>query len=194
MTTIERLSEPIPAEPDVGNYFVSAYPPFSHWQPNELDAVKQALCATPMLGTDVPLGLYLHVPFCVHRCQFCYYRSFSGKTRVEMDGYVDSLLSELSLYSSQPALSGRKLDFVYFGGGTPSMLSVEQIQRLLDGVQLAFPWTEVREASFECAPKTTTRRRLGSDVHEVTAVAGETRSHRQRHMQSGALRVGRSNI
>ncbi|MCP4192523.1 MAG: coproporphyrinogen III oxidase family protein [Planctomycetaceae bacterium] len=156
MTTTEPKTH---NEPEAGNYFVSAYPPFSCWQSSQLDAVHRVLDSRVTRAT-IPLGLYLHVPFCVHRCQFCYYRSFSGKTRLEMDGYVDSVLSELSIYGSQPVLVGRNLDFVYFGGGTPSMLSVEQLEHLLPGVQAVFPWNNVREVTFECAPKTTTRRRL----------------------------------
>ena len=62
---------------DVGSYFVANYPPFSVWK---ADAVareaKQALSNTP---ADVPLGLYLHIPFCRKRCHFCYFRVYTDK-------------------------------------------------------------------------------------------------------------------
>ena len=53
-------------------------------------------------------------------------------------------------------LAGRPLQFVYFGGGTPSLLSVPRMRRLLDGLKAIFPWDQVREVTYECAPLTVT--------------------------------------
>ena len=50
---------------EVGSYFISNYPPFSQWTPGQLDEVRQALNQPP---ADVPLGLYLHIPFCSAKC------------------------------------------------------------------------------------------------------------------------------
>jgi oxygen-independent coproporphyrinogen-3 oxidase len=163
-------SQPVcdPVEPTEGNLFVSAYPPFSCWKSE---------CVTDidgMLGTasqnDVPLGLYVHIPFCLERCHFCYYRSFADPTPKTIDLYLDALINEIRIYSESPQLAGRMLAFAYFGGGTPSLLSAGQLKRLFRGIQSAFPWTDVQEVTFECSPKTVTRDRL-----ETLRQAGVTR-------------------
>src|SRR5690606_4611385 len=61
---------------EVGSYFISNYPPFSQWTPENVAQVQQAFASPP---TDVPLGLYLHIPFCRKRCKFCYFKVFTDK-------------------------------------------------------------------------------------------------------------------
>ncbi len=146
-------------EPVVGNYFVSAYPPFSCWKPDATTAFQQALDSPPVGTGDVPFGLYVHLPFCVHRCHYCYYLAYDGRLQ-EMDGYLSALNLELSIYMSKPAMAGRPLSFVYFGGGTPSLLSISQLGRLFDGLQLTAAWDAVEEATFECAPRSVTEAKL----------------------------------
>src|SRR5262245_29692931 len=80
---------------------------------------------------DVPLGLYLHIPFCRKRCHFCYFRVYTGKNSQEVVHYLDMLAREWELYATTPALAGRPLNFVYFGGGTPSFLSTQQLEGLV---------------------------------------------------------------
>src|SRR4029079_10134954 len=69
-------------------------------------------------------------------------------------------LKELSLYASKPFIGGRKPNFVYFGGGTPSYLSVEQLRQLTDGMKSMLSWDEVEEVTFECEPGTLTDHKL----------------------------------
>jgi oxygen-independent coproporphyrinogen-3 oxidase len=107
----------------VGNYFVSNYPPFSFWEQSRVPEIRSALDRQPRPGTD--LGVYLHIPFCRKRCHFCYFRVYTDKKNDEIQAYLDAALLELSLYARQPAIAGRKANFVYFGGGTPSFLSSE---------------------------------------------------------------------
>jgi oxygen-independent coproporphyrinogen-3 oxidase len=156
-------------EPIEGNYFVSSYPPFSCWSKEQLGAAEQALQHSAARD-EIPLGLYLHIPFCAERCHYCYYRSYAKPTRDQTDEYIDTLLTELTNYSQAPAVAGRAVDFVYFGGGTPSLLSAAQIQRLLDGVKHVFPLDTAREVCFECAPQSATDDRL-----RVLRDAGVTR-------------------
>ena len=61
---------------EVGSYFISNYPPFSQWTVEGLADVKAAMATAP---ADVPLGLYLHIPFCRKRCKFCYFRVYTDK-------------------------------------------------------------------------------------------------------------------
>jgi oxygen-independent coproporphyrinogen-3 oxidase len=147
------------AEPEVGSYFVATYPPFSVWTPDAVarDA-RPALAAPAAAGT--PLGLYLHIPFCRKRCHFCYFRVYTDKNAQEIGQYLDVLGREWELYARQPAIAGRPLNFVYFGGGTPSFLSTAQLQSLVDRLTAITPWNQAEEITFECEPGTLTQHKL----------------------------------
>ncbi len=147
------------AEPPDGNYFVSAYPPFSAWTGDQVEAARRVL-NTPPSARDVPLGLYIHLPFCVKRCTYCYYLSFADRTRKDMEAYVDLLLAEAKLLRAAPALADREIEFVYFGGGTPSFLPIDLLRRLFAGLSATFPMSSPREVTFECAPQTATEDKL----------------------------------
>ena len=143
---------------DVGSYFVANYPPFSVWT---ADAARThglvALAAPP---SDVALGLYLHIPFCRKRCHFCYFRVYTDKNAREVEEYLDTLAREWDLYQQTRAIAGRPLDFVYFGGGTPSFLSIRQLQTLVSRLTAASPWDDAEEITFECEPGTLTEAKL----------------------------------
>ena len=164
MTDISHQHESVVAcnepEPVEGNLFVSAYPPFSYWGGEHLPAAAAAMQTPPAGADETPLGLYCHVPFCEQRCQFCYYRSYANPSPEAVDEYVDALAGELALYRDAPLLAGRKLDFAYFGGGTPSLLTASQISRLANNLQRSFSWGDAREITFECAPRTVTTEKL----------------------------------
>src|SRR5271156_1403614 len=121
----------------LGNYFVANYPPFSAWKPTHLAEAHAALAQPPR--PDTKLGLYLHIPFCRKRCKFCYFRVYTDKNAHDVENYVNTLVRELDLYQHQPVVGGRPLQFVYFGGGTPSYLSVNQLQGLFQKVRSIFP-------------------------------------------------------
>jgi oxygen-independent coproporphyrinogen-3 oxidase len=147
------------AEAEVGSYFVANYPPFSTWT---TDAVaREALAALdtkPQAG--VPLGLYLHIPFCRKRCHFCYFRVYTNKNASEVEQYLDLLAREWDLLRQQRALAGRPLDFIYFGGGTPSFLSTQQLSALVGRLSASTSWTSAEEITFECEPGTITEAKL----------------------------------
>ena len=147
------------AEPEVGSYFVANYPPFSVWTPEGV-----ARDAVPALHTpgnpDTPLGLYLHIPFCRKRCHFCYFRVYTDKNAQDVAAYLDVLAREWEMYAQLPAVAGRPLNFVYFGGGTPSFLSTQQLQGLVDRLTAVTPWTSAHEITFECEPGTLTEHKL----------------------------------
>jgi oxygen-independent coproporphyrinogen-3 oxidase len=140
-------------ETEVGSHFVANYPPFSVWTREAVPTdAHRALAAPAAPGT--PLGLYLHIPFCRKRCHFCYFRVYTDKNAREVADYIDTLVREWRLYADQPAIAGRKLDFVYFGGGTPSFLSTQQLQDLVGGLSAIRSWTDAEEITFECEPGT----------------------------------------
>ncbi len=144
---------------DVGSYFVATYPPFSVWSEDAVDRDARAALAAPG-DPAVPLGLYLHIPFCRKRCHFCYFRVYTDKNAQEVGQYLDVLAREWELYAQQPALAGRPLNFVYFGGGTPSFLSTRQLQSLVKRLTAVVPWTGAEEITFECEPGTLTGAKL----------------------------------
>src|SRR5271167_3255012 len=124
----------------LGNYFVANYPPFSIWLPTFLPQAVDALHATPRPG--IPLGLYLHIPFCRKRCKFCYFRVYTDKNARDVETYTNALIKEVELYSRLPVVGGRPLHFVYFGGGTPSYLSAAQLRSLFERLQAILPWKQ----------------------------------------------------
>ncbi len=158
----ERTPLPIVQEQtEVGSYFVATYPPFSVWSSDAVERdAKPALASAP--AAHVPLGLYLHIPFCRKRCHFCYFRVYTGKNAQEVGDYLDLLAREWELYASQPAIAGRPLNFVYFGGGTPSFLSTGQLQGLVDRLTSVTPWDRAEEITFECEPGTLTDPKLAA--------------------------------
>ncbi|MBK5297602.1 MAG: coproporphyrinogen III oxidase family protein [Vicinamibacteria bacterium] len=144
---------------DVGSYFVATYPPFSVWSTEAVQAdALPALHAGPRPG--VPLGVYLHIPFCRKRCHFCYFRVYTDKNAQEVAAYLDILAREWELYAQLPAFAGRPIDFVYFGGGTPSFLSTSQLEGLVTRLTAATPWRDAAEVTFECEPGTLTEAKL----------------------------------
>jgi len=134
-----------------GSYFVANYPPFARWHAEAVPDVLAAFSAAP---TSAPLGLYLHVPFCRKRCKFCYFRVYTDVAAHDVERYSQALGREAELAAAQPAVAGRTLKYVYFGGGTPSFLSVKQLERLVERVHKSFGWDAAEEVTFECEPGT----------------------------------------
>lgn len=137
---------------EVGSYFVSNYPPFSLWNREALPEIETALNSPPK--KDVPLGLYLHIPFCRKRCRFCYFRVYTDQNAKDIERYVQALAKEVELLSTKPGVQNRDLLFVYFGGGTPSYLSSRQLRSLRDHLHKSVSWDHAQEVTFECEPGT----------------------------------------
>ena len=143
---------------EVGSYFISNYPPFSQWQSENLPAFEEVLHRPPQQPRN--LGLYLHIPFCRKRCRFCYFRVYTDQNAKTIEQYVAALDREVELISHQPAVQGRRLQVVYFGGGTPSYLSSKQLLRLRDRLQKSVSWDTAEEVTFECEPGTLSLEKL----------------------------------
>ena len=143
----------------VGSYFVANYPPFSVWTAEAVDEARKALDTPP---ADVPLGMYLHIPFCRKRCHFCYFRVYTDKNARQVEDYLGSLAAEWDMYLSRPAVAGRRLNFVYFGGGTPSFLSTAQLERLVGRLTAQTKWDTAEEITFECEPGTLSESKLAA--------------------------------
>lgn len=111
---------------------------------------------TPITDFDTPTAAYVHIPFCRRRCYYCDFAvSIVGdKARGETSGaiaqYIDLLLQEIQ---TTPVL-GQPLQSVFFGGGTPSLLSVEQLDCILDTLHQRFGIADAAEISMEMDPGT----------------------------------------
>ena len=190
---LEVLSDPSSATPphktEVGSYFVSNYPPFSAWSAGQVPEAEKALDSEPNLETK--LGLYLHIPFCRKRCKFCYFRVYTDKNASDVDIYTDTLAKEIQMYAARRGIGKREFEFVYFGGGTPSFLSNDQLKRLVDKIRESWSWAAAREVTFECEPGTlkesklktikeigVTRLSLGVEHFDDEVLALNGRAHR----------------
>ena len=96
------------------------------------------------------LGLYIHIPFCRTKCLYCDFCSFVSRDEDERERYVEALLQELKARATKEYL----VDTVYFGGGTPSLLSSEQIGKIVDSVRDNFVLEKDAEITLECNPMT----------------------------------------
>ena len=98
------------------------------------------------------IGIYIHVPFCGKRCTYCDFNTYAGIESLIPD-YVDSLINEINIIAEEweftPAVHS-----IYFGGGTPSLLSSKMVFRILSAIDLAFDFTLVPEISLEANPGT----------------------------------------
>lgn len=136
----------------VGSVFVSNYPAYSFWNTDALADYHEVLEVAPRPG--VPLGQYIHIPFCRKRCKFCYFRVYTDKNADQVDNYIDALVRENEVYAEKIAIAGRPLKYVYFGGGTPSYISVKHLEGLVAGLKRVIPWDDAEEVTFECEPGT----------------------------------------
>ncbi len=157
-TTVRDLPIPADKETKVGNYFVSNYPPFSFWTEDQVESAQTAFDQPPAEGN--PLGLYVHIPFCRKRCHFCYFKVYTDKNASAIKRYLDCVIAEAKTQAVRACIGGRDLKFVYFGGGTPSYLSADQLKYLTDGLKHALPWDAVEEVAFECEPGTLNEKKV----------------------------------
>ncbi len=137
---------------EIGSYFITNYPPYSQWTKEAVPSFFEALDREA--DRSVPLGMYLHIPFCRKRCKFCYFRVYTQQNAETIKNYVDTLDREVQLLKDRPGVAGRPLRFVYFGGGTPSYLSSNQLRLLRERLGQWISWDNAEEVTFECEPGT----------------------------------------
>lgn len=99
-----------------------------------------------------PLSLYIHIPWCVHKCPYCDFNSHALKSDIPHQAYVDALLQDLT--NDLPLAQHRKLHSIFIGGGTPSLLAPSQMKRLLDGVKSLIECEDDIEITMEANPGT----------------------------------------
>ncbi len=102
-------------------------------------------------------SLYVHIPFCRAKCAYCDFNSYGGQELL-IPAYVDALLREASLWSETGRVG--RVDTLYFGGGTPSLLPVDEMKRLMDGLRRRFNLADAAEVSMEANPESVDLPRL----------------------------------
>ncbi|MFS0825499.1 radical SAM family heme chaperone HemW [Pseudomonas phoenicis] len=99
-----------------------------------------------------PLALYIHIPWCVRKCPYCDFNSHQAGPDLPEAAYVDALLADLD--QELPAVQGRAIGSIFFGGGTPSLFSAAALGRLLRGVERRIPFASDIEITLEANPGT----------------------------------------
>ncbi|MEB4591207.1 radical SAM family heme chaperone HemW [Candidatus Thiothrix sp. Deng01] len=102
--------------------------------------------------THIPLSLYIHIPWCIRKCPYCDFNSHNAPANVPEQAYVQALLADLA--SELPHIWGRRLESIFIGGGTPSLLAAESIDALLNGVRALLPFRPNIEVTLEANPGT----------------------------------------
>jgi oxygen-independent coproporphyrinogen-3 oxidase len=131
--------------------FVTNYPNFQHWK---------KVTSADMLAPK-PLIIYVHVPFCIQRCAYCYYRTVNlkGAERNErIERYVKALCREIEMTSQYFQLKDRPVISIYFGGGTPTLLEEDQFHRIVECLRNHLN-IENPEFTVEAEPVTLTQRK-----------------------------------
>jgi oxygen-independent coproporphyrinogen III oxidase len=137
--------------------------------------------------TSPPFGLYIHIPFCRQRCDFCaFYLEIYRENHAET--FVRSLIHEIGLSGQPQAAAGRPIQSVYFGGGTPTALAATQLTAILSEVRKHFTLVSDCEITVESHPSTISEQ----DLVQLYR-AGVTRmSFGAESMEDGDLaRIGR---
>ena len=107
-------------------------------------------------------ALYIHIPFCLQRCHYCTYVTTINSTEEYREQYVQMLCKEIRSFPQIPCYSNYRVETIYFGGGTPSILSPNQISRILKACQETFEFVEGIEMCMEFDPSTVTEDKLSS--------------------------------
>ena len=109
-------------------------------------------------NNKTPLGIYIHIPFCRSKCQYCDFYSMPCKDDKLMDSYLDAICAHLK--EAGALCPGYRVDTVYFGGGTPSYFGADALAIILTAIRRNFDVTPDAEITFEANPDSVTDRLL----------------------------------
>lgn len=114
----------------------------------------------PQFTQAIPLSLYVHIPWCVRKCPYCDFNSHNAPEQLPENALVDALLKDLT--AALPGIWGRRVETVFFGGGTPSLLSPAAIDQLLTGFRTLLPLSPQAEITLEANPGTVDAQRFSA--------------------------------
>ncbi len=101
-------------------------------------------------------GIYIHIPFCKSRCSYCDFATDVFKNAETVERYVNALCNEISDFKSQIPNPKSQIETIYFGGGTPSLLSPAQLEKILNSIHKKFSVESEIELTMEMNPATMT--------------------------------------
>lgn len=152
----------------------TSYPPVPHWRDTPSPEQWLASVSSALDAPQASLALYLHLPFCESLCTFCGCNTVITRDHRHEATYVDALFAELDLYVERvPGIDRRSLSQLHLGGGTPTFMSADSLDRLMTGLEtrLGRRATEF-EGSIEVDPRVTTWAQLEvMRRHGVTRVS-----------------------
>jgi oxygen-independent coproporphyrinogen-3 oxidase len=122
--------------------FINQYPPLNLLNKQDVNKIWE----------EEDFHLYVHIPYCVKKCEFCYYVSYELRGNQIPDEYMNALKKEIRIYGEMPQFKTRKLRSIYLGGGTPTLMSTAQIKELLDVIWASFQIHEDMEFCCEARP------------------------------------------
>jgi putative oxygen-independent coproporphyrinogen III oxidase len=99
-----------------------------------------------------PLSLYVHIPWCVRKCPYCDFNSHEARGELPEQQYAQALMADLEV--ALPSIWGRRVHSVFFGGGTPSLLSARVLDEILSGIRARLPLDPGAEITLEANPGT----------------------------------------
>ncbi|MGB0449544.1 MAG: radical SAM family heme chaperone HemW [Porticoccaceae bacterium] len=103
-------------------------------------------------GSLPPLSLYVHIPWCVRKCPYCDFNSHAAGPEIPEQAYIQRLIADLQ--QDQPLAQGRKLNSIFFGGGTPSLFSAAGIGEIVSAAERIIGFNEAIEITLEANPGT----------------------------------------
>lgn len=122
--------------------FINQYPPLNFMNRLEVKNMWGRKC----------FHLYVHIPYCVRKCGFCYYKSVAAGNKPVPEEYMDALKKEIINYASMPEIQSKNVRSLYIGGGTPTLLSEAQLESLLSLIKSSFNFTPDFEFCSEARP------------------------------------------
>ncbi len=153
-------SDSLIAKYDVAGPRYTSYPTVPYWERTPaatewLDHIRGTLEASPS-----PAAIYVHIPFCRSLCTFCGCNTRITRSHEFVMPYVRALLGELDMYLRPLGREELELGELHFGGGTPTFLTVEELEALLSGLDQRSRLRDGGTASVEVDPRVTTREQL----------------------------------
>jgi len=138
---------------------------------------------TPHFDAPPPLALYVHIPWCVRKCPYCDFNSHEARGDIPEDAYLDALTRDLE--AALPQVWGRRVQSIFFGGGTPSLLSAAALDRLLTTIRTLLPVEPLAEITLEANPGTfETEKFRGFRAAGVNRLSIGIQSFNPQHLQS----------
>ena len=162
---------------------------------------------SPRLKSLPPLSLYIHVPWCLKKCPYCDFNSHEVHGQVSdlpESEYVTALMRDLE--ASLPLIWGRKVNSIFFGGGTPSLFSAQSIDTILSAVRALLPLELGAEVTLEANPGTFEAQKFADfRVAGINRLSVGIQSFSSKHLQSlgrihdggeahRAVEIGRKNF